>query len=81
MPSRPSIPGAIYLHLGRSYEVAELEIDARRAIVDAFDGDWYTQPKKETEVFVEAVGAQRRSARGPGRRWSSTSARSRSPSR
>jgi DEAD/DEAH box helicase domain-containing protein len=52
-------PGAIYLHLGRSYEVAELDIDGRRAIVDAFEGDWYTQPKKETEVFIEATGARR----------------------
>ena len=48
-------PGAVYLHLGRSYEVRELDIEARRAIVDTFDGDWYTQPKKETEVFVESV--------------------------
>ena len=53
-------PGAIYLHLGRSYEVAELDVDGRRAIVDVFEGDWYTQPKKETMVYVEAVGAQRR---------------------
>ncbi len=52
-------PGAIYLHLGRSYEVAELDVDSRRAIVDAFDGDWYTQPKKETMVFIEATEAQR----------------------
>ncbi|MDQ3480799.1 MAG: DUF1998 domain-containing protein, partial [Actinomycetota bacterium] len=46
-------PGAIYLHLGHSYEVRELDLDSRRAIVDAFDGDWYTQPKKETMVFIE----------------------------
>ncbi len=52
-------PGAIYLHLGRAYEVAELDVDARRALVDAFDGDWYTQPKKETAVYIEAIGAQR----------------------
>ena len=52
-------PGAVYLHLGRSYEVAELDIEHRRAIVDAFDGDWYTQPRKETMVFVEAAEAQR----------------------
>src|SRR5262249_53564076 len=52
-------PGAIYLHLGRSYEVAELDIDSRRAIVDAFEGDWYTQPKKETEVFIESIGSGR----------------------
>jgi DEAD/DEAH box helicase domain-containing protein len=52
-------PGAIYLHLGRSYEVAELDVEGRRAIVDVFEGDWYTQPKKETMVYVEGVGAQR----------------------
>jgi DEAD/DEAH box helicase domain-containing protein len=52
-------PGAVYLHLGRSYEVAELDVEGRRAIVDAFEGDWYTQPKKETEVFIESVAAQR----------------------
>ena len=53
-------PGAIYLHLGRAYEVAELDLDGRRAIVDAFDGDWYTQPKKETMVFIEGAEAERR---------------------
>jgi DEAD/DEAH box helicase domain-containing protein len=52
-------PGAVYLHMGRSYEVRELDIEARRAAVDAFDGDWYTQPKKETEVFIEEVGDRR----------------------
>jgi DEAD/DEAH box helicase domain-containing protein len=52
-------PGAVYLHMGRSYEVHELDIEARRAAVDAFDGDWYTQPKKETEVFIEEVGERR----------------------
>ena len=52
-------PGAIYLHLGRSYEVRELDLDSRRAIVDAFDGDWYTQPKKETMVFIEEADEQR----------------------
>ena len=51
-------PGAVYLHLGRSYEVRELDIEARRAIVDGFEGDWYTQPKKETEVFIEEIVAK-----------------------
>src|SRR5919201_1324835 len=46
-------PGAVYLHLGRSYEVRELDIEARRAVVERFDGDWYTQPKKETEIYIE----------------------------
>jgi DEAD/DEAH box helicase domain-containing protein len=53
-------PGAIYLHLGRSYEVAELDIGSRRAIVKPFEGDYYTQVKKETEVYIDAIEIQRR---------------------
>ena len=57
-------PGAIYLHLGRSYEVRELDLERRAAIVDPFDGDWYTQPKKETMVYIEAMEEQRRLGEG-----------------
>ncbi len=53
-------PGAIYLHLGRSYEVIEMDLEARRAMVRPFDGDYYTQVKKETEVFIEETRTQRR---------------------
>jgi DEAD/DEAH box helicase domain-containing protein len=49
-------PGAVYLHLGRSYEVRELDLESGRALLDPFDGDWYTQPKKETMVFIEELG-------------------------
>ena len=52
-------PGAVYLHLGISYEVRELDVDARRAIVERFEGDWYTQPKKETETFIERTDEMR----------------------
>jgi DEAD/DEAH box helicase domain-containing protein len=52
-------PGAIYLHLGRSYEVEQLDVQGRRAIVSRFDGDWYTRPKKETEIYIERVREQR----------------------
>jgi DEAD/DEAH box helicase domain-containing protein len=52
-------PGAIYLHLGRSYEVERLDIEERRAIVSGFDGDWYTRPKKETEIYIERLREQR----------------------
>jgi DEAD/DEAH box helicase domain-containing protein len=55
-------PGAIYMHLGRSYEVESLDTDARRAIVSSFDGDWYTRPKKETEIYIERVREQRTTA-------------------
>jgi len=52
-------PGAVYLHLGRSYEVERLDIEERRAIVSRFDGDWYTRPKKETEIHIERIRQQR----------------------
>jgi DEAD/DEAH box helicase domain-containing protein len=55
-------PGAVYLHLGRSYEVEQLDAEGRRAIVSRFDGDWYTRPKKETEIYVERVREQRTTA-------------------
>jgi DEAD/DEAH box helicase domain-containing protein len=45
--------GAVYLHLGRQYLVRELDLQARRALVEPFDGDWYTQVKKETETVIE----------------------------
>ncbi len=57
-------PGAVYLHLGQSYEVRELDVDARRAVVEPFDGDWYTQVKKEVNVYVDGVGETRREAAG-----------------
>jgi DEAD/DEAH box helicase domain-containing protein len=57
-------PGAVYLHLGRSYEVAALEIDERRAIVSEFDGDYYTRPKKETEIYIERVRESREVGEG-----------------
>jgi DEAD/DEAH box helicase domain-containing protein len=47
--------GAIYLHLGRSYEVRDLDLDRRRAMVAPFDGDWYTQPKRETDTAIERL--------------------------
>ena len=52
-------PGAIYLHMGRSYEVEGLDLDAARAIVSRFDGDWYTRPKKETEIQIGRLREQR----------------------
>ncbi len=44
--------GAIYLHLGRSYEVRELDLERRRALVAPFSGDWYTQPKRATDTDI-----------------------------
>lgn len=47
--------GAVYMHLGRSYEVQELDLDRRRALVAPFAGDWYTQPKHETDTTIERL--------------------------
>jgi DEAD/DEAH box helicase domain-containing protein len=44
--------GAIYMHQGRSYEVRELDLERRRALVAPFDGDWYTQPKSDTDTEI-----------------------------
>jgi DEAD/DEAH box helicase domain-containing protein len=44
--------GAIYLHQGRSYEVRELDLRHRRALVAPFQGDWYTQPRRETDTQI-----------------------------
>jgi DEAD/DEAH box helicase domain-containing protein len=47
--------GAVYLHLGESYLVRELDLGARRALVEPFRGNWYTQAKKETTTAIEAA--------------------------
>jgi DEAD/DEAH box helicase domain-containing protein len=52
-------PGAIYLHMGAAYEVEDLDLYGRRALVHPFDGDWYTQPKKESETWIEQVRESR----------------------
>ncbi len=44
--------GAIYLHLGRAYEVLELDHDARRALLEPFTGDWFTQAKRESMTYI-----------------------------
>jgi DEAD/DEAH box helicase domain-containing protein len=53
--------GAIYLHLGESYRVRELDLGARTAVVEPFAGDYYTQAKVETRTaIVEAVKTERK---------------------
>src|SRR5204863_4383297 len=45
--------GAVYLHLGESYLVRELDLRARTAAVTPYSGDYYTQAKKETSTAIE----------------------------
>jgi DEAD/DEAH box helicase domain-containing protein len=52
-------PGAVYLHMGFAYEVEDLDLRQRLAVVRPFDGDWYTQPKKESETYIEQLRDRR----------------------
>src|SRR5207253_1859428 len=53
--------GAVYLHLGESYRVLELDLGSRTAVVEPFSGDYYTQAKKDTRTtIVEAVKTERK---------------------
>jgi DEAD/DEAH box helicase domain-containing protein len=47
--------GAIYLHLGRSYRVVELELGGRRALLEPFTGDYFTQAKRESMTYIERL--------------------------
>ncbi len=52
--------GAVYLHMGESFFVRELDHVGLRALVEPFDGDWYTQAKKETMTAIVAPSRQER---------------------
>ena len=45
--------GAVYLHLGESYLVRALDLQARTAVVTPYAGDYYTQAKKDTNTAIE----------------------------
>jgi len=46
-------PGAIYLHMGSSWEVETLDIASGMASMKPFSGNWYTQAKRETDTWIE----------------------------
>lgn len=45
-------PGAVYLHLGRSYLVQHLDLQDRVVMIDDFDGSYYTQAKTDKNVMI-----------------------------
>jgi DEAD/DEAH box helicase domain-containing protein len=51
--------GAVYLHLGRSYLVRELDLASRRAVLERFDGDYFTQAKRESMTYIDRLGDRR----------------------
>ena len=54
--------GAVYLHLGESFLVGELDLVAGAALVEPFSADWYTQAKKDTTTAIEETLAAREHA-------------------
>ncbi len=47
--------GAVYFHMGRSYLVRSLDVQQGVAVVDPFEGEWYTQPKTETMTTIDRL--------------------------
>lgn len=52
-------PGAVYMHLGASWEVEMLDLASGQAVVHAFDDEWYTRPKVESDIYIERETASR----------------------
>jgi DEAD/DEAH box helicase domain-containing protein len=45
-------PGAVYLHQGEQYEVSELDLERKVAVVAKSEADYYTQTRDITDVEV-----------------------------
>jgi DEAD/DEAH box helicase domain-containing protein len=52
--------GAIYLHMGESFRVLELDLEGRAAVVEPFASDYYTQAKRETMTAIEEAELEAR---------------------
>ncbi len=51
-------PGAIYLHEGETYLVEELDLENRFAALQPTDVDYFTRPRKETEIQLLDLGEE-----------------------
>ena len=60
--SRPSTTARSTCTWGAPTRSASSTSTARRALVEPFDGDWYTQPKKETDTYDRAAAGPPRDA-------------------
>ncbi len=57
--------GAIYLHQGDPYLVLELDLEKKLALVREAEGDYYTQPRDDTDIAVTKEH-ENRELKGPG---------------
>ncbi|MEZ0396281.1 MAG: DEAD/DEAH box helicase [Anaerolineales bacterium] len=51
-------PGAVYLHEAQPYLVERLDLEQKVARLRPFDGDYFTEPLKQTTIQVLSVGGQ-----------------------
>jgi DEAD/DEAH box helicase domain-containing protein len=51
-------PEAVYIHEGRSYLVSELDLTQNLAYLQPAEVDYYTQPRRESEVSLVDIFAQ-----------------------
>jgi len=56
-------PGAIYLHQGQQFEVRDLDLDARVALVMPSDAMHYTQARDVTDIRITGVDRTARAGR------------------
>jgi DEAD/DEAH box helicase domain-containing protein len=57
-------PGAVYLHESQTYLVEDLDLENGRARLLPFDGDYYTEPKRDTTLTLIAQQAEEAVAGG-----------------
>jgi DEAD/DEAH box helicase domain-containing protein len=48
-------PGAVYLHQGEQFEVIELDLVKRVAVVSKSNADYYTQPRHTTDLEILGI--------------------------
>jgi len=49
-------PGAIYLHEAETYLVEDLDLENHRAILKSIEVDYFTRPRRETEIQLLEIG-------------------------
>lgn len=59
---REAHPGSIYLHLGRHFEVTELDLAGGRALARPFRPSWYTRTRSHKDTEILALEQSRRVA-------------------